>query len=180
MTRILLLTGLGFAVLLALMIGLGAPPRVAPRTPDSAAPQLVAPQPAAAQVSTSTVLTPTAPDIFASPIHGGCYIAGPSDCRIHVEPFTIDIASGQKLSFFQLIAIQLPAGKQTVIYDWRPDQSNPVPGIGSTFSPSSVAQDFAATCGKSYEISLQGKDSGDTSAFNLGLTGRFTCTLGLP
>jgi len=165
MTRILLLTGLGFAVLMALMIGLGAPPRVAPRTP----------QPAAAQVS-----TPAAVEIFASPIHGGCYIAGPSDCRIHVEPFTIDIASGQKLSFFQLVAIQLPAGKQTVIYDWRPDQSNPVPGIGSTYSPSSVAQDFAATCGKSYEISLQGKDTGDTSAFNLGLTGRFTCTLGLP
>ena len=144
------------------------------------APQPVAAQSAAAQVSTSTVLTPTAPEIFASPIHGGCYIAGPSDCRIHVEPFTIDISSGQKLSFFQLIAIQLPAGKQTVIYDWRPDQSNPVPGIGSTYSPSSVAQDFAATCGKSYEISLQGKDTGDTGAFNLGLTGRFTCTLSLP
>ena len=164
MTRILLLTGLGFAVLLALMIGLGVPQR----TPDITTP-------AAASVS-----TPAAPEIYASPIHGGCYIAGPSDCRIHVEPFTIDIASGQKLSFFQLVAIQLPAGKQTVIYDWRPDQSNPVPGIGSTYSPSSVAQDFAATCGKSYEISLQGKDTGDTSAFNLGLTGRFTCTLGLP
>jgi hypothetical protein len=170
MTRILLLTGLGFAVLIALMIGLGAPPQVAPRTPDIIAPQ----------VSTSTVLTPTAPEIFASPIHGGCYIAGPSDCRIHVEPFTIDIASGQKLSFFQLIAIQMGTGKQTVIYDWRPDQSNPVPDIGTTYSPSSVAQDFAATCGKSYEISLQGKDTGDTGAFNLGLTGRFTCTLSLP
>ena len=164
MTRILLLTGLGFAVLLALMIGLSTPPR----TPDITTP-------AAASVS-----TPAAPEIYASPIHGGCYIAGPSDCRIHVEPFTIDIASGQKLSFFQLVAIQLPTGKQTVIYDWRPDQSNPVPGIGSTYSPSSVAQDFAATCGKSYEISLQGKDSGDTGAFNLGLTGQFTCTLGLP
>jgi hypothetical protein len=171
MTRILLLTGLGFAVLLALMIGLGASPRL----PDITTPQLVAPQPAAAQVS-----TPTAPEIFASPIHGGCYIAGPSDCRIHVEPFTIDIASGQKLSFFQLVAIQLPAGKQTVIYDWRPDQSNPAPSLGTTYSPSSVAQDFAATCGKSYEISLQGKDTGDTGAFSLGLTGRFTCTLSLP
>ena len=166
MTRILLLTGLGFAVLLALMVGLGT----SPRTPD-----ITTSQPAAAQVS-----TPAAPEIYASPIHAGCYIAGPSDCRIHVEPFTIDIASGQKLSFFQLVAIQLPTGKQTVIYDWRPDQSNPVPGIGSTYSPSSVAQDFAATCGKSYEISLQGKDSGDTGAFNLGLTGQFTCTLGLP
>src|SRR5512136_2253401 len=80
-----------------------------------------------------------APEIYASPIHGGCYIAGPSDCRIHLEPFTIDIASGQKLSLFKLVAIQMPSNQQTTIYDWRPDQSNPVPGIGSTFSPSLVA-----------------------------------------
>ena len=120
------------------------------------------------------------PEIFASPIHGGCYIAGPSECRIHVEPFTIDIASGTKLAFFKLVAIQMGTGAQTVIYDWRPDQSNPVPSIGTTYTPSLVAQDFAATCGKSYEISLQGKDTGDTNTFNLGLTGQFTCTLGMP
>jgi hypothetical protein len=171
MTRILLLTGLGFAVLMALIVGLSASPRVAPRTLDLTAP----PQPAAGQVS-----TPAAPEIFASPIHGGCYIAGPSDCRLHVEPFTINIAAGKKLSFFQLVAIQMNTGAHTVMYDWRPDQSNGVPVVGTTYTPSLVAQDFAATCGKSYEISLQGKDTGDTSAFNLGLTGRFTCTLGLP
>ena len=121
-----------------------------------------------------------ATNIFASPIHAGCYIAGPSDCRIHTEPYTIDIASGQKLVRFQLVAIQLPAGIQTMIYDWRPDQSNPVPPIGATFTPSLVAQDFAATCGKSYEISLQGQDTGDTSLFNLGLTGQFTCPSAMP
>jgi hypothetical protein len=117
-------------------------------------------------------------DIFASPVHGGCYIAGPSDCRLHVEPFTINLASGKKLVKFQLIAIQSGTGTQTMIYDFRPDQSNPVPTSGSTFSPSLVAKDFAATCGKSYEISLQGQDTGDANAFNLGLTGYFTCPTG--
>lgn len=117
-------------------------------------------------------------DIFASPVHGGCYIAGPSDCRLHVEPFTINLASGKKLVKFQLIAIQSGTGTQTMIYDFRPDQSNPVPTSGSTFTPSLVAQDFAATCGKSYEISLQGQDTGDANAFNLGLTGYFTCPTG--
>ena len=119
-----------------------------------------------------------APDIFASPVHAGCYLAKADRCKIHVEPFTIDIASGQKLALFQLVAIRSRTGVQTTIYDWRPDQSNPVPEIGSTYSPSSVAKDFAATCGESYEISLQGKDTGDTGIFNLGLTNQFTCPTG--
>ena len=29
---------------------------------------------------------PREPMIFASPIHGGCYIAAPGQCKIHVEP----------------------------------------------------------------------------------------------
>ncbi len=119
-------------------------------------------------------------DIFASPVQAGCYIAGPSDCRIHVDPFTIDIASGQKLVNFALVAIQFPGGIQTKIYDWRPDQSNPAPASGTTYSPSLVTQDFAATCGQNYEISLQGQDSGDANAFNLGLTGQFTCPSSMP
>src|SRR5512143_668312 len=156
MTRFLLWAGLGLSVFVALIVGLAVSAHAQEPVASAASPQTL-------------ISTPAAPEIFASPIHGGCYIAGPSDCRIHVEPFTIDIASGKKLVFFQLVSIQMGTGKQTVIYDWRPDQSNPVPGIGSTYSPSLVAQDFAATCGKSYEISLQGRDTGDTSPFNLGL-----------
>lgn len=166
MTRTLLLASLGLSVLLAVVVWLGG-------SPFTAAPAASAPLPA--QIS-----TPAAPEIFASPIHGGCYIAGPSDCRIHVEPFTINIASGTKLAQFKLVAIQMGTGVQTVIYDWRPDLSNPAPPFGTTYTPSLVAQDFAATCGKSYEISLQGKDTGDANTFNLGLTGQFTCTLGMP
>ena len=121
-----------------------------------------------------------APEIFASPVQGGCYIAAPSDCRIHLEPFTINLATGTKLVFFQLIAIRQGTGVQTVIYDFRPDQSNPVPPSGNTYTPSLVAQDYAATCGASYEISLQGRDTGDANTYNLGLTGFFTCPSSAP
>ena len=103
-----------------------------------------------------------APAVFASPIQAGCYIAAPNDCRFHVDPFSIDVASGKKLVFFELIAINSATSQQTVIYDFRPDISNPVPFSGSSFTPSLVAKDFAATCGQTYSLDLQGQDSGDS------------------
>jgi hypothetical protein len=118
------------------------------------------------------------PEIFASPIHAGCYQVRYDRCKIHVEPFTINIASGTKLVNFKLVALRTATGQLTPIYDFRPDQSNPVPGSGTTFSPSLVAKDFAAVCGISYEISLQGQDTGDANPFNLGLTTAFTCPVG--
>ncbi len=132
------------------------------------------------QASPSQSQVVAAPQIYASPIHGGCYIAAPSDCRIHIEPLTINIVSGKKLVRFQLVAVQGGTGAQTIIYDFRPDQSNPVPYSGTTYSPSSVAQDFAASCGKSYTVSLQGQDTGDASLYNLGITGQFTCPANIP
>ncbi len=119
-----------------------------------------------------------APNIFASPVHAGCYLARAERCKIHVEPFTINIASGQKLVLFRLVAMRGSTGNQTVIYDFSPDQSNPVPATGTTYTPSLVAKDFAAMCGESYQISLQGRDTGDTTLYNLGLTDRFTCPAG--
>jgi hypothetical protein len=116
-----------------------------------------------------------APDIFASPVQAGCYLAKLDRCKIHVEPFTINITSGKKLAQFQLITILGRTGAQSVIYDWRPDQSNPVPALGNTYSPSLVAKDFAASCGETYEVSLQGRDTGDSSSLNLGLTAQFKC-----
>ncbi len=125
-------------------------------------------------------LASRSPLVFASPVHGGCYIAAPGQCKIHVEPFTINIASGTKIALFRLVAIRLPGGAQTTIYDWRPDQSNPAPPTGTTYTPSLVTQDFAATCGNNYEVSLQGRDTGDVNVFNLGLTGQFTCPTTVP
>lgn len=128
--------------------------------------------------ATSTAVTPAAPEIFASPVHAGCYLARADRCKIHVEPFTINIASGKKLVLFQLVAVRIGAGVHTTIYDWRPDQSNPVPASGTTYTPSRVAKDFAARCGETYEISLQGSDTGDATLFNLGITNQFTCPKG--
>ena len=124
-------------------------------------------QPASAEVN-----------IFASPVQAGCYRAKPDLCKIHVEPFTINLASGQKLVYFQLLATRAGAGASRVIYDFRPDLSNPVPFSGSTFTPSRVARDFAALCGESYTISLQGQDTGDPVPYNLGSTAQFTCPQG--
>lgn len=119
-----------------------------------------------------------ATDIFASPVQAGCYIAAANDCRIHVDPFTINITSGKKLSFFHLVAIQGGTGTQTVIYDFQTDQSNPAPSSGTTYTPSMVAKDFAAACSTSYQIRLQGRDSGDANTLNLGATTTIACPIG--
>jgi hypothetical protein len=65
-----------------------------------------------------------------------------------------------------------------VIYNFRPDQSNPLPYTGTTVTPSLVAQDFAAACGQSYSVSLIGKDTGDPYAYILGITEEFACPKG--
>lgn len=119
------------------------------------------------------------PEIYANPVHAGCYIAAPSDCRIHVEPFTINIASGSKLDFFQLWASRVgySAG---IIYDFRPDVSNPLPITGTVVTPSQVTQDYAAQCGATYYVYLIGKDTLDNTAFVLGSTAQFTCPAGVP
>ena len=118
------------------------------------------------------------PQIFASPVHAGCYLEKIDRCKIHVEPFTINITSGEKLVLFKLVTITAGTGAQTLIYDFRPDQSNPVPSSGDTYTPSLVAKDFAASCSQTYMVSLQGQDTGDTAIFNLGLTEQFTCPKG--
>lgn len=148
--------------LLAVRLAIGSQPAMAAASMD--VPSLAGP--------------PVVPEIFASPVHAGCYLAKADRCKIHVEPFTINITSGKKLALFRLVAIRGSTGLQTVIYDWRPDQSNPAPPSGTTYTPSLVAKDFAATCGEAYEISLQGRDTGDTNVFNLGLTEQFTCPKG--
>jgi hypothetical protein len=116
--------------------------------------------------------------IFASPIQAGCYLARVDQCKIHVDPFTINIAAGKKLVFFQLVAIRMGSGRQTVIYNFHTDQSNPAPSSGTTYLPSAVAKDFAAACSASYQISLQGQDSGDLNALNLGMTNTVVCPTG--
>jgi hypothetical protein len=119
------------------------------------------------------------PEVYASPVHAGCYIAAPSDCRIHVDPFTINIALNEKLVYFQLWASRI-GGSSQVIYDFRPDLSNPLPYSGTTVTPSLVAQDYAAICGETYSVYLIGQDTGDTTQYVLGSTGHFTCPTNVP
>lgn len=118
------------------------------------------------------------PEIYASPVHAGCYLARSDRCKIHVDPFTINLSSGKKLAKFRLVATRVGSGAQTTIYDFRPDLSNPLPASGNSITPSLVAKDYAAVCGQTYSISLQGQDTGDATLFNLGTTGQFTCPTG--
>lgn len=110
---------------------------------------------------------------FASPIHGGCYIAGPNDCRIHIDPFTINIndGAGARLVFFELYA------NGNLIYSFRPDVSNPPQFDYYATMP---AQDFAARCGQSYVVNLIARDTTDANPLNYGQTETFTCPSTVP
>ena len=117
--------------------------------------------------------SPDSPEVFASPINAGCYIAGADDCRIHVDPFTINIneGAGARLVMFELYA------NGNLIYSFRTDVSNPP---GTDYSPSPVALDFAATCGISYTVNLIGRDTLDANPLNMGQTAPFTCPSTVP
>ena len=114
-----------------------------------------------------------APAGFASPINGGCYIAAPNECKLHVDPFTINIneGAGARLERFTLYANGSP------IYDFRTDVSNPP---AADYSPSLVMQDFAAECGVTYTMNLVAKDSSDANPLNYGQTTEFTCPAAVP
>lgn len=116
---------------------------------------------------------PASPSGYASPINGGCYIAAPDVCKIHIDPFTININDGAnaKLEQFTLYANGKP------IYDFRTDVSNP-PGVD--YSPSLVMEDFAAQCGESYVVNMIAKDTSDANPLNYGQTTEFTCPAEVP
>lgn len=116
---------------------------------------------------------PQAPAGFVSPINGGCYIANDNNCKIHIDPFVINIndGGGAKLQQFTLYANGKP------IYDWRPDVSNPP---GADYSPSPVMLDFAAECGVTYYLNMIAKDTTDQNPLNYGQTGKFTCPAEVP
>ena len=108
-----------------------------------------------------------APAIYASPIHAGCKAYRARTCQIVAEPFTINIAAGKQLAQFQ---IQVD-GK--VVYDWRPDASNPP--AAPSYAPSRVALGFGIKCSISHTVSLVGRDTGDSSLYTLGSTAPITC-----
>lgn len=116
---------------------------------------------------------PAVPAGFASPINGGCYIAAPTVCKIHIDPFTINIneGGGARLQQFTLYANGSP------IYDFRTDISNPP---SADYSPSLVMEDFAAQCGQTYYVNMIAKDTTDANPLNYGQTAQFTCPATAP
>jgi hypothetical protein len=114
-----------------------------------------------------------APAGFASPINGGCYIAAPNQCRLHVDPFTINIndGAGARLMLFRLYA------NGNLIYSFNTDVSNPP---ATDYTPSLVALDFAATCGQTYYMNLIAQDTTDANPLNYGQTGMFMCPADVP
>jgi hypothetical protein len=116
-----------------------------------------------------------APEVFQSGISGGCYIAEPDVCKIHVDPFTINVddGAGEKLVEFQLRA------NDAIIYEFKTDESTLYRPEGD-YQPSLVTQDFAASCGETYEIKLLARDEGDTVLNIVATTGQFTCPVSVP
>lgn len=112
---------------------------------------------------------PLAPQVFASPINAACVQVKASVCKLHVDPFTIQVAPGQQLTAFQLRA------NGNLLYDFRTDVSNPP---ASAYTPSLVRRDFAARCGQTYTVDLLAQDSGDGSLLNAGRAENIACPVG--
>ena len=104
--------------------------------------------------------------IQASPINAGCYIASPGKCLIHVDPYTIHVSTGERLRAFKLLAGDSP------VYQFATDNSNPPVG---DYTPSSPKLDFAVSCGQTYTLALDAKDSGDIDYQNAGLISDIHC-----
>lgn len=117
-----------------------------------------------------------APEVFQSGVSGGCYIAAPNSCKIHVDPFTINVDEGNNE---KLVEVQLRANG-FVVYQFKTDQNSDYRPVGD-YTPSLVAQDFAATCGETYELELLARDEGDGEIlYVVGTSAEFTCPLAAP
>jgi hypothetical protein len=120
------------------------------------------------------------PVTFSNSLQAGCYIAGPDDCRIHTDPFTIKTNGSKKLVAFTMMAIETGSGSEKPLYDFRTNDNEPSSHKGSMYTPSLVTQDFAVTCGKTYQLSLRGIDSSDASQQTYATTAAFTCPAQMP
>ncbi len=108
-------------------------------------------------------------EAFSGPVNGGCYAIAATQCSIHVASWQpIPIAPGK-----QLQAVRLEANGRP-LYDFRTDVSNPP---NAPYSLSLVAQDFGATCGVTYTLTLLAQEKGDPGYTTIGSTNAFACPL---
>lgn len=105
--------------------------------------------------------------VFSSPINAGCYLADRGKCRIHVDPFVINVntAAGRRLSRFQILVNGTP------VYRFEVDVANP-PAANYAVT---VPGDFPVKCGTTYVVNMQAQDSGDPNLLNAGLVENVVC-----
>lgn len=105
--------------------------------------------------------------VFSSPINVGCYLADKGKCRIHVDPFVINVndGAGRRLSRFQI------AVNGTIVYRFEVDGSNPPVGD----YPVTVPGDFPVKCDATYLVNMQAQDSGDANLLNAGQVNNVVC-----
>lgn len=108
--------------------------------------------------------------VTASPIAAGCY-ALPRGCRVHVDPFTLQPASGWHLRSFQVVL------GRAQVYDLHTDQDNPP---SAAYTPTMPKLGFAARCETSYSAKVVAMDSGDLIPATVGQTEPFTCPTAVP
>jgi hypothetical protein len=116
-----------------------------------------------------------APEVFAGGVNAGCYIAAPNVCKIHVDPFSINVDEG---GGFKLVEFQLLANG-SIIYHFKTDNDTLYRPIGD-YTPSLVTLDFSATCGETYGIKLLARDEGDAVLKDAANTEEFTCPSSVP
>lgn len=116
-----------------------------------------------------------APEVIAGGISGGCYIAAANSCKIHVDPFTVNLNDDQN---YRLIEFQLVLNND-LIYHFT-TSANPSDRPIGDYTPSLVMQDFAATCGQTYVIKLMARDEGDANILEAARTGQFVCPSTVP
>ncbi len=109
------------------------------------------------------------PNVFASPVHAGCYRSAWGDCKIRVDPFTVQVAAGRGFVGLRILA----NGK--LLYDVRADALYRPTG---NFTPTLPKMDFAAHCNQIYTVAVIARDTGDTTYYTTGQTATFTCPPG--
>jgi len=124
-----------------------------------------------------------APEVFAGGINGGCYITAPNVCKIHVDPFIVNVddGGGFKLVEFQLQAVRVVNMVEQAfpIYNFKTD-ARPEYRQGGDYQPTLVALDYAASCDEDYFIRLVAQDESDAELFEVAKTQIFTCPIAVP
>lgn len=113
---------------------------------------------------------PNVAAVLAGQLNGGCYIATPTTCKLHVDALAVNVSSG-----YRLVGFELQANAKT-IYAFSTDVSNP-PGSG-IYMASLPRHGFAARCGETYTLRLVARDTSSRNGQVTSQSGAITCPQG--